>query len=120
MWKELNDWKSSRYSLSECKKSETERKWVNVNKKQNKINEIEVVKQEIWTQKRLRGVDGSLKAGSAKVEPGYVSSDPVLGEAWGRIPITSIFMWSDSKVELVRARLMAEVTDRREPQYRIR
>ena len=109
MWKKLIDWKS-----------ETERKWVNVNKKQNKINEIEVVKQEIWTQKRLRGVVGSLKAGSAKVEPGYVSSDPVLGEAWGRIPITSIFMWSDSKVELVRARLMVEVTDRREPQYRIR
>ena len=54
---------------------------MNVNKKQNKINEIEVVKQEIWTQKRLRGVDGSLKAGSAKVEPGYDSSDPVLGEA---------------------------------------
>ena len=55
---------------------------MNVNKNnKNKINEIEVVKQEIWTQKRLRGVDGSLNARSAKVEPGYDSSDPVLGEA---------------------------------------
>ena len=93
----VESWETSGVKESECKKSETERKWVNVNKKQNKINEIEVVKQEIWTQKRLRGVDGSLKARSAKVEPGYDSSDPVLGEAWGRIPITSIFMWSDSK-----------------------
>ena len=67
--------------MSECKQNN-----------KNKINEIEVVKQEIWTQKRLRGVVGSLKARSAKVEPGYDSSDPVLGDAWGRIPITSIFM----------------------------
>ena len=81
----VESWETSGVKETEWLKEWVTRKWVNVNKKQNKINEIEVVKQEIWTQKRLRGVDGSLNTGFAKVEPGYDSSDTVLEEVWGRV-----------------------------------
>ena len=95
----VESWETS--GVKETERMKKEWNWENMSEckqnNKNKINEIEVVKQEIWTQKRLRGVVGSLKAGSAKVEPGYDSSDTVLGETWGRIPITSVFMWSDNK-----------------------
>ena len=85
----VESWETS--GVKETEWMKTMRKWVNVNKKtKQKWEESEVVSKRFGLKRGWEESSGAPKPESAKIEPGYDSPDTVLGDAWGRTPITSI------------------------------